>query len=171
MAPLKHKRKRRLQIIEDSPELEKSTHVKDKPKRRLRMTEYSPEPENLVHAIDSPATNTRGSLRRRSIGTSPILGNVAGPLEESVGKKKRGPTKMKTIATSSDGRLEVKFNALGQPIGGASVALSSFLGPLMREIVPVTISDWRKITPGMKEVLWKSVQVCFLYLIDFFYFN
>ncbi|XP_062079401.1 uncharacterized protein LOC133783794 [Humulus lupulus] len=69
---------------------------------------------------------------------------------------------MKKIATSSDGRLEVKFNALGQPIGDASIGLSSFLGPLVREIVPATITDWRKITPGMKEVLWKSVQARYL---------
>uniref|UniRef100_A0A803NRS9 Uncharacterized protein n=1 Tax=Cannabis sativa TaxID=3483 RepID=A0A803NRS9_CANSA len=71
---------------------------------------------------------------------------------------------MKSVATSSEGRLPVKFNALGQPIGKASISLSSFLGPLVREVVPVTLPDWRKITLGMKEVLWRSIQA--RYIVD-----
>uniref|UniRef100_A0A803PSE2 Transposase-associated domain-containing protein n=1 Tax=Cannabis sativa TaxID=3483 RepID=A0A803PSE2_CANSA len=118
----------------------------------------TPQISITMPTIDSPALNTRGSLRRRSIGSSPVLDDVAPPLEEPMEKKKRGETKMKSVATSSEGRLPVKFNALGQPIGKASISLSSFLGPLVREVVPVTLPDWRKITLGMKEVLWRSIQ-------------
>ncbi|KAM6558032.1 hypothetical protein CsatA_027271 [Cannabis sativa] len=124
----------------------------------------TPQISITMPTIDSPALNTRGSLRRRSIGSSPVLDDVAPPLEEPMEKKKRGETKMKSVATSSEGRLPVKFNALGQPIGKASISLSSFLGPLVREVVPVTLPDWRKITLGMKEVLWRSIQA--RYIVD-----
>ena len=70
---------------------------------------------------------------------------------------------MKSLCMDANGRVEIRFNSKGQPIGAGSVSLSSFLGPLVREIVPVTIVDWRRVTKGMKEVLWKSVQVYFIY--------
>ena len=84
---------------------------------------------------------------------------------ESIGKyknpnAKRGKTKMKGIALDDNGPIPVSFNAMGQPIGRGSVSLSSFLGPLVREIVPVTLLDWRKLQPRMKEVLWKAIRVC-----------
>uniref|UniRef100_A0A803Q2I8 Uncharacterized protein n=1 Tax=Cannabis sativa TaxID=3483 RepID=A0A803Q2I8_CANSA len=69
---------------------------------------------------------------------------------------------MKSFATSSEGRLPVKFNALGQPIRKESISLSSFFGPLVREVVPITIPDWRKITLGMKEVLRRSIQARYI---------
>ena len=37
--------------------------------------------------------------------------------------------------------------------------LSSYIGSLVREHVPVTIEDWRKIGEERRTVLWKSVQV------------
>lgn len=74
-------------------------------------------------------------------------------------KRKRGPTKLKTIAVDGGSRIEIVYNDLGQPIGDGSVKLSSFLGALVREIVPVTLPDWRKLPSGMEEVLWKSIQV------------
>ena len=65
---------------------------------------------------------------------------------------------MKRVAYNQ-GPIEVKFNSKGQLIGEVSIGLSSFLGALVKEIIPVTINDWRKITLEMREVLWKSVQV------------
>ncbi|KAJ0082247.1 hypothetical protein Patl1_12080 [Pistacia atlantica] len=73
-------------------------------------------------------------------------------------RKKGGPTKMKTIALNGDNRIEIKFNDKGQPIDEEFVKLSSFLGPLGREIVPFTIPDWRKLPSDMREKLWKCVQ-------------
>ena len=56
-------------------------------------------------------------------------------------KRKRGPTKMRGLALQTDGPITVRFNSLGQSVGEGSVSLSSFLGPLVREIVPYTIPD------------------------------
>ncbi|KAL9422695.1 hypothetical protein AB3S75_034887 [Citrus x aurantiifolia] len=81
-------------------------------------------------------------------------------LEKSkVSKRKRGPTKMKNIAMDGDDKIEVKFNENGQPIEEGSTTLSSFLGSLVREIVPYTISDWRKVPLKMKNILWNCVQL------------
>ncbi|KAF7154595.1 hypothetical protein RHSIM_Rhsim01G0043800 [Rhododendron simsii] len=76
-------------------------------------------------------------------------------------KRKRGPTKLKTIAIDGSSRIEVKFDENGEPIGEGSVKLSSFLGPLVREIVPYTLSDWRKLPSGMTKILWQSIKVRF----------
>ncbi|RIA04185.1 hypothetical protein BRARA_K01611 [Brassica rapa] len=73
-------------------------------------------------------------------------------------KKRRGPTKMKDIARDPNARIKVDFTAFGEPCGEGSVKLSSYLGPLVREHVPVVIDDWRKIGDDRKTVLWKSVQ-------------
>lgn len=80
-------------------------------------------------------------------------------------KKQRGPTKMKDIAKDPNERVKVEFTELGEMCGKGSVKLSSYLGPLVREHVPVIVEDWRKISEAVKIVLWKSVQVtrlCYL---------
>jgi len=74
-------------------------------------------------------------------------------------KKTRGPTKMKTIAVEKQSRVDIVFNEYGQPIGNESVGLASFLGPLVREVVPVNLENWLKLPTRLKVVLWKSIQV------------
>ena len=66
---------------------------------------------------------------------------------------------MKGLVLHSDGPIPVRFNKLGQSVGEGSVSLSSYLGPLVREMVPFTISDWRKVSDDMKSVLWTTVHV------------
>ncbi|CAA7040518.1 unnamed protein product [Microthlaspi erraticum] len=74
-------------------------------------------------------------------------------------KKHRGLTKMKDIARDPNAKIRVEFTGLGEPCGEGSVKLSSYLGPLVREHVPVLIDDWKKIGEERKTVLWKSVKV------------
>lgn len=85
-------------------------------------------------------------------------------------KKKRDPTKLKTVAVDGESKIEVQFNNLGQPIGGGSVTFSSFLGPIVRELVPYTILDWRKLSMDMKNLLWQCVQVSLFRTIYYFIF-
>lgn len=77
----------------------------------------------------------------------------------NVGKKSRGPTKARRLPFSSQELIEVEFNGAGEAIGDGSVKLSSFLGPLVREVVPVTLTDWRQLTDDLRDVLWESIQV------------
>lgn len=87
--------------------------------------------------------------------------NDAGPVQQKL-KKHRGPTKMKDIAKDPNTRIRVDFTDLGEPCGPGSVKLSSYLGSLVREHVPVVIADWRNIGEERRTVLWKSVQVTLL---------
>ncbi|TYK00394.1 Plant transposase [Cucumis melo var. makuwa] len=127
--------------------------------------------------FDSPASRTGGALQRlASKGVvSPIVEvsqgvgkdlneaepnhtTLSSPVPTQLPKKRRGPTKMKTLATEECDKVNITFNKFGQPIGEASVGLSSFLGPLVREVVPMTLNDWRKLSTRYKEILWTSIQ-------------
>ncbi|KAG6581650.1 hypothetical protein SDJN03_21652, partial [Cucurbita argyrosperma subsp. sororia] len=67
-------------------------------------------------------------------------------------------SKMKTIAVDGQSRVKLVYNEYGQPIGDESVGLASFLGPLVREVVRVTLENWKKLPTRLKLVLWKSIE-------------
>ena len=99
-----------------------------------------------IPTLDSPAAHTRLATRRQFEVCNEnrtekedhvISGN---PLETiTLSKRKRGPTKMKTIAVDRQSRVKLVFNEYGQPIGDEFVGLASFLGPLLREVVLATL--------------------------------
>uniref|UniRef100_A0A1J3FJP9 Transposase Tnp1/En/Spm-like domain-containing protein n=1 Tax=Noccaea caerulescens TaxID=107243 RepID=A0A1J3FJP9_NOCCA len=76
-------------------------------------------------------------------------------------KRQRGPTRMKDIAKDPNNKIRVQFTFSGDPYGSGSVKLSSYLGLLVREHVPVTLTSWTKLSEAMKTVLWKSVHARF----------
>ncbi|CAA7048866.1 unnamed protein product [Microthlaspi erraticum] len=80
--------------------------------------------------------------------------NVAQPTR----KRQRGPTRMKDIAKDPNNKVRVDFTIVGEPYGSGSVKLSSYVGALVREHVPIR---WTKIGEDVKTVLWKSVQARF----------
>ncbi|KAL0706354.1 hypothetical protein Bca4012_072780 [Brassica carinata] len=71
-------------------------------------------------------------------------------------KSCRGATKMKHIARDPTEREHVDFTDLGEPCGPGSVLLSSYLGPLVCEHVPVTIDNWRKMRFDLDEDFKKA---------------
>ena len=77
-------------------------------------------------------------------------------------KKTRGQTKMRDIAMDPGNRVHVDFTDKGQPCGPGSVKLSSYLGPLVREHVPVTLDNWHYLSEKIKMILWKSIQVFYV---------
>ena len=80
-------------------------------------------------------------------------------------KNKRGPTKKRIVAENPNEKIMVTFNDFGDHIGPGSVTLSSFLGPLVREHVPVTLADWRNLDAATKATMWEEIQVCiYIYL-------
>src|SRR4051812_10696066 len=81
------------------------------------------------------------------------LPNPKGP------KKMRGPARMKDIGIDPGNRVHVDFNEKGQPCGTGSVKLSSYLGPLVREHVPVTLENWHLLNEKIKVVLCKSIKI------------
>ncbi|XP_062096269.1 uncharacterized protein LOC133802052 [Humulus lupulus] len=73
-------------------------------------------------------------------------------------KKTRGKTTLANLIKRNNDSMKINWNEKGQLVGTNSVKFSSFVGALVREIVPYTISDWRKISPIMRDVLWASIQ-------------
>lgn len=85
--------------------------------------------------------------------------NLDGDAYSHEKKSCRGPTKAKRLPSDIMSRIEVEFNTGGEPIGDGSIKLSSYLGPLVREHVPVTLTDWRLLSDDLKFVLWNSIKV------------
>lgn len=141
--------------------------------RRMASKDKSPQVDRSQPSpLASPNGGIRRSLRLHGIiPTSPQDNEAintnndkdAQDMEDTIEpcmektKPKRGKTNLKAVFLNEP--IKVEFNSKGQPIGVESIRMSSFLGPLVREIVPVTITDWRKISPDMKESLWKSIKV------------
>ena len=128
-------------------------------------TPESPLPSDSLASLTLLKLASRGQV-------SPILDrsqnvgehiNDSEPTMQQHPKKRRGPTKMKPIAIEECNKVDITFDQFGQPIGEASIGLSSFLGALVREVVPVTLSNWRKLSTTSKEILWTSIQVSISY--------
>ena len=64
---------------------------------------------------------------------------VTEPLDSNSRKRKCGPTTMKDITKDPNSRVHVDFTFMGKPYGPGSVKLSSYLSPLVREYVPITL--------------------------------
>ncbi|XP_010463242.1 PREDICTED: nucleolin-like [Camelina sativa] len=75
------------------------------------------------------------------------------PEERVKERKKRGPTKMRKVAENPNENVSVTFNDFGDHVGPCSITLSSFLNVLVREHVPVTLSDWRKVDAVTKQAM------------------
>ena len=77
-------------------------------------------------------------------------------------KKKRGPTRMGMVQS----RIKITFNERGQPVAENSSKLSSYLGVIAREHIPIVIDDWRKVDEEIKQQLWELVQVSYVNLFE-----
>ena len=86
---------------------------------------------------------------------------------EKVKKKGRGETKCAEINNLEE-NIEIHINERNQPIGLNSMKLSSLLGVLAREMVPINYSDWRKVSDQLKEDLWSIINVSIRHYMYFF---
>ena len=82
-------------------------------------------------------------------------------------KKKRGPAKINFIPPMDGKRLKVRFNERGQPVGKTSNRLVSFVGCLVRRMVPITLSTWHKVDNECRERLRVCVKMPMLSLTRF----
>ena len=117
----------------------------DNEKENEEETLNMEEEEEVTNAQDDEIPNTEG---------------VQQPADEVKEKNRSGPTKMRRVAENPNEKVAVTFTDFGDHVGPGSVTLSSFLGPLVREHVPVTLSDWRKLDAATKATMWKEIQVC-----------
>ena len=87
---------------------------------------------------------------------------VQGEHPETKTKRRRERTRMSKVAKNIEDKVEVEFIGLGEHVGDGLVTLSSFLGHLVREHVPVLLGDWRHLDEQTKDTMWEEIQVFFL---------
>lgn len=79
---------------------------------------------------------------------------------------KRGVTRMRVIhkAKSRGDTFEVQWNALGQPIGKESQSFVSYIGCIVRRLVPISMENWRarEMIP-YKEIFLDEVRKVFIF--------
>lgn len=155
---------------DDNEESEDEVSKKAIPEKAVSEKESNHEaPEIEVSEKEAEAVNTEQD--------GDINGNTDGNEEEAVNmeqdgvsngnttddvvkeKKRRGPTKMRKVAENPQEKVEVTFTDFGDHVGPGSVTLSSFLGPLVREYVPVTLPDWRKLDAVTRDTVWEQIKV------------
>ena len=93
-------------------------------------------------------------------------------LPKKVKKKCRGPTVCASMISWKE-KIELQSNERNKPIGPNSVKLVPLLDVLTREMVPITLSDWRKVSNQLKDDLWGIINASFrnLYIcFQHFYF-
>lgn len=60
----------------------------------------------------------------------------------------------------------MSWNEKDQPIGSGGTTLSSYIGAIVRERVPITIITWRdEVCKEYKEMIWEDVKVCNISLL------
>ena len=59
--------------------------------------------------------------------------------------------------------LLIKYKQDGIFVGDTSVHLTSYLGVLARKMVPIRYKDWQDVPIQLKEKLWDSIEVIYLY--------
>ena len=69
---------------------------------------------------------------------------------------------MSKVAKNNEDKVKVELLGFGEHVGDGSITLSSFLGPLMRENVPVLLGDWRHLDEQTKDTMWEEIHVFFL---------
>lgn len=76
-------------------------------------------------------------------------------------KKKRGLAKIDVVASIDGKRMDVLFNEIRQAVGDNSIKLSSYIGSLVKQMVPITLNSWHKVDEDLRKRLWICVQVVF----------
>ncbi|KAF5204478.1 hypothetical protein FRX31_005934 [Thalictrum thalictroides] len=110
-------------------------------------------PNQDVENIDS----NRGSPTNGGFNNDGEDNVPASTKDSSMSRKPRGPTNP-TIVLDSSCKKKIQFNGRGQPIGENSVSLSTELGNIAKEMVPLNYHDWRKIPKHHKDFYWLTIQ-------------
>ncbi|KAL5579155.1 hypothetical protein UlMin_011597 [Ulmus minor] len=78
-------------------------------------------------------------------------------------RKGRGATYMPTVIRKKihDSRSTVAVNRRGQLVGPTAVELQSYVGVLVRQSVPITITTWHKVPNELKNKIWEQILAVF----------
>ncbi|KAM7474650.1 hypothetical protein LguiB_021893 [Lonicera macranthoides] len=117
------------------------------------------EGKRTIQSISGAMRNDDNGVRISNEGfSSPRTEVVPESTSSKKGKKKvRGPSRLNVIAVGEKDRPTLEFNELGQPIGKGYIHLSTVVGILAREYVPITYKSWDKVDIDIKDRLWEFI--------------
>ncbi|XP_056852868.1 uncharacterized protein LOC108829682 [Raphanus sativus] len=146
--------------VADQAEKARSEDDKEEGEACLKGQEQKEDDGEPANMVEDEVLNEEGNEEVSNAQDDEIPSNegVELPREEVKEKNRRGPTKMRRVAENPNEKVAVTFTDFGEHVGPGSVTLSSFLGPLVREHVPVTLSDWRRLDAVTKATMWEEIQ-------------
>ena len=81
----------------------------------------------------------------------------------------RGKTIMRDLVKrrSVGKKTTLLWNDNGQTVGQSAKKLTGFIGCTVREKVPITVTDWRKVNRDKRDEIWAEIQVSYFVTIKF----
>ncbi|CAA7051771.1 unnamed protein product [Microthlaspi erraticum] len=136
-------------VVEDQPELGDDGPVENQPElgddgpveNRPELGDDGPMEEQTEVGGDGPLADELDREEEEEHEGEILLSEHDDSAAEPRRKRQRGLTMMKNIAKDPNNKLRVQYTFTGEPYGYRSVKLSSYLGPLVREHVPVTLTS------------------------------
>ncbi|KAL5856940.1 hypothetical protein ACOSQ3_004398 [Xanthoceras sorbifolium] len=75
--------------------------------------------------------------------------------------KRRGPNQINFNKITRAKEVGVTFNELGQLVGDSSVALSTCIGTITTQMIPITYSSWPEVLNVVKNSVWETTKARF----------
>ncbi|KAK1568692.1 hypothetical protein Q3G72_027604 [Acer saccharum] len=137
-------------MIESSKEAEKKA-------LKQRQAIYASLTRNRNHGISITNEEQNSRNEAPSDTNTPSEHNTQDTQVNDDAKKKkaRGPTRMAKLKGKEP--VEVDLNVHSQIVDGSSITLSSYIGTVAREHVPVTLQSWKQLDDQTKDMLWSSL--------------
>ncbi|KAL5808350.1 hypothetical protein ACOSQ3_029041 [Xanthoceras sorbifolium] len=76
-------------------------------------------------------------------------------------RKGRGPNQINFNKIAKAKEVGVTFNELGQPLGDSSIALSTCIGTITTQMIPITYSSWPEVPDVVKNSVWETMKARF----------
>ncbi|KAL5780083.1 hypothetical protein ACOSQ2_010820 [Xanthoceras sorbifolium] len=72
-------------------------------------------------------------------------------------RKGRRPNQINFNKIAKAKEVGVTFNELGQPLGDSSIALSTCIGTITTQMIPITYSSWPEVPDVVKNSVWETI--------------
>ncbi|KAL5846160.1 hypothetical protein ACOSQ3_009684 [Xanthoceras sorbifolium] len=76
-------------------------------------------------------------------------------------RKGRGLNQINFNKIAKAKEVGVTFNELGQPLGDSSIALSTCIGTITTQMIPITYSSWPEVPDVVKDSVWETMKARF----------
>lgn len=142
-------------IVDEVEEIGISESDSDCPKKKKR----GPAPVDTAKRAKGKCIATIDEPEDNEFSDSDSHNSVSLP---KMKKKKRGPAKIDVVASIDGKCMDVLFNEIGQAVDDNSIKLSSYIGSLVKQMVPITLNSWHEVDEDLRKRLWICVQQQFI---------